>query len=143
MKLSELAQKLSCRLEGSPDVEISGVAAHPLLRVPARVERAGAEHRLDPRRHRQLRIEDRATDLEMGIERFAGNEEPHDLTRTLEDGVDAAIAQKALDRDWLIPASGQRFRCFVAAPAAHLHRVIRNLPGHLGGPHLAHGGLDP
>src|SRR5690242_15364563 len=26
MKLSELAQKLSCRLEGRPDVEISGVA---------------------------------------------------------------------------------------------------------------------
>src|SRR5437868_2748578 len=124
-------------------VEISGTPTQPLLRIPARIERAGTKHRLNPRGHRQLSVENRATYLEMRIERFAGNEEPHDLARTLEDRVDAAIAQKALYRDWLIPASGQRFGRFVTAPAAHLHRIVRNLPGHLGGPHLAHGGLDP
>jgi hypothetical protein len=30
----------------------------------------------------------------------------------------------------------------VTAAAADLHRVVCDFPGHFGGPHLAHGGLD-
>jgi hypothetical protein len=63
-----------------------------------------AEDRPQARAHRQRRIEDRAADLEMRIERFARNEEAHDLARAFEDGIDAAIAHEALDRRRLVAA---------------------------------------
>ena len=111
-------------------IEVPGVAAHPLFRIPARVKRAGAEHRFDPRRHRQLRVENRAADLEMRIERFARNEEPHDFARTFEDRVDAAIAQEPLDRDRFVAARRRaiaRFRNRVRrAPASRRPRFSRS-----------------
>ena len=55
--------------------------------------------------HRQLRIENRAADFEMRIERFARNEKTHDLARSFENHVDAAIAQKTLDRDRFLAAA--------------------------------------
>src|ERR1043166_2060231 len=99
-------------------LEVSGTATHPLLRIPASVKRAGAEHRLDPRRHRQLRVENSAANFEVRAERCAGNEEPHDCARAFENGVDAAIAQETLDRDRLVATGRERFGCLVTTPPA-------------------------
>jgi hypothetical protein len=41
-------------------------------------------------------VEDGAADFQVRIERFARDEEAHDLARAFEDGVDAAIAQETL-----------------------------------------------
>ena len=48
---------------------------------------------------RQLRIDQRARDLQVLVDRFARDEQMHDLARALEDPVDAAVAQHALDAD--------------------------------------------
>src|SRR2546423_12188560 len=98
-------------------IHIRGVATHPLLRIPARIERAGAEHRFDPRHHWQLRVENGAADLQMRIERLARNEEPHDLARTFKDQTDPAIAQESLDCDRFISASGERLSRFITTAA--------------------------
>ena len=88
-------------------------------------------------------LKNRAADFQVRIERFARNEEPHDFARAFEDQVDAAIAQETLHRDRFFAAAGERLRGFVTAAAAHLHRVVGDLPGHFGRPHFAHGGFDP
>ena len=79
----------------------------------------------------------------MRIERFARDKQPHDFARAFENHVDAAIPQKTLDRDRFLPPARQRFRRFVTAPSAHLHRFIGIAPGRFCRPHLAHRGFDP
>src|SRR5580765_5784277 len=89
-------------------IEIARASAGPLSRIPARVKLARLENRLGPLRGRQLRIENRAADLEMRIERFARNEEAHNFARAFEDHIDAAIAQESLDRDSFLAATFER-----------------------------------
>jgi len=84
-------------------LEIACAAAKPLFRIPARVKPSGTEDRFQARGPWKLRIKNRAAHLQMWIERFARDEEPHDFARTFKDQVNAAIAQKSLDRDWLFP----------------------------------------
>src|ERR1700722_19437639 len=55
----------------------------PLARVPAGVKFSGTENCLCALRHWQSRIKNRAADFQMRIERFARDEQPHDLARTL------------------------------------------------------------
>ena len=75
----------------------------------------------------------------MRIERFAGDEEPHNFARTFKDRINTAISQKSFHGDWRLTPSGQRLRRLIAATATYLHRVVGNLPGHFRRPHFAHG----
>src|SRR5437867_6372898 len=64
---------------------ISGVTGQPLARIPASIKLSGTENSFGALGHWQLRVEDRAANFQMRIERFAGNEEPHDFARAFED----------------------------------------------------------
>src|SRR5205814_803764 len=58
------------------------------------------------------------------------------------DGVNAAIAHEALDRNGVVAASFEGVGGFVAAATPNLHRVIDDLPGDLRAPEFAHGGFQ-
>jgi hypothetical protein len=77
------------------------------------------------------------------IQRLAGDEQSHDLTRSFKDRVDAAIAEETFDRLGFVATRAQRVRRFVAAPAANLHRVVHDLPRGFSAPQLAQRGLEP
>src|SRR5262249_976400 len=68
---------------------------HPLFWIPPGVKKSGFEGGAQPLGYRQLRIEDRGTDFQMRIERFASDKKSHDFARTLKNGVDAAIAKES------------------------------------------------
>src|ERR1700680_3209268 len=84
-------------------------AREPLARIPAGVKFSGSEKGFRALGHRQLRVENRAANLQMRVERFARDKKPHDLARSFEDKIDAAIAQKTFDRDRLLSPAGAGF----------------------------------
>src|SRR4029077_3499803 len=102
-------------------VDLARTIRQPLARIPAGIKFSGTQNGFRPVRHRQLRVENRPADFQMRVERLACDEETHDFTRTFEDCVDSTIAQKSFHSDWWLPASGQRCRSLISAPAAHLH----------------------
>src|SRR5439155_339165 len=69
---------------------------------------------------RHLRVDEIAGHREVPVERFARDEEPHDLRGALEDQVDPEVAHHPLDRDRRLPARAQRIRRLVAALAAQV-----------------------
>ena len=84
---------------GMKIVDLARAAGYPLARVPTSVKFSGSEDGLRALRHRQLCIENRAADLQMRVERFTGDEKPHDFTRAFENCVHATIAQESFHRD--------------------------------------------
>jgi hypothetical protein len=87
----------------------------------------------DPRLILRLEVglDDVAGDLEVLVDRLAGDEQLHDLARALEDAVDAHVAEELLGRDRLLAAVAQRLGGLVAAAAADLDQVVEDLPAHL------------
>ena len=88
-------------------VDLASAIRQPLARIPTGIKFPGIQNGFGAIRDRQLRIEDGSADFQMRIERFAGDEQPHDFTRTFEDCVHTAIAQKSFDSDRWLAASGQ------------------------------------
>ena len=79
----------------------------------------------------------------MRVERLARHDQVHHLRRTLEDAVDARVAQRHLDAGRTLAALVQRLRALVAAAAAHLHVVVVHLPQRLGTVVLGRRRLEP
>ena len=78
----------------------------------------------------------------MRVKRLTRHEEPHDFARTLEDGVDATVAEETLHRFRFLAARPQRLRRLVAPTAANLHGVIHDPPRRLRAPEFAQCGLE-
>ncbi|KAF5409248.1 MAG: hypothetical protein Udaeo2_04910 [Candidatus Udaeobacter sp.] len=123
-------------------INLARAVQHPLARIPAGIKFSGTDNRLRALGHRQLCVENRAADFQVRIERFARNEQPHDFARAFENSIDAAISKKSLYCNRRLASSRKRLRSFVAATAAHLHRLVGNSPGRFGCPHFAHGSFD-
>ena len=70
------------------------------------------------------------------IDRFTGDEQAHDLRRSLEDQVDPEVPHGPLDRDRRLPPGAERIGRLVAAAAANLQRVVDNPPAVLRVVHL-------
>src|SRR5450432_1922043 len=68
----------------------------PLPRIPHRVEAHTANQRRESLSRRRLRIDQVAGDDQMRVERFARDEEAHDLARSLEDPVDPEVSRHSL-----------------------------------------------
>src|SRR5438874_10385422 len=115
-------------------IDLPSAVWHPLAGIPAGVKFSGTEDGFRALGRWQLRVENRATDFQVRIERFTGDEEPHDFARTLEDRAHATITQKSFHRDRLFAASGQRLRRLIAATDTYEHRLIRISPRHFCGP---------
>src|SRR5262249_60898932 len=79
----------------------------------------------------------------MFIHRFARHKQMHDFARPLEDSIDPAIAQHALDADGRFAAPLERACGFVTATAANLQRAVDDLPLARGVPLLRGGGFEP
>lgn len=84
-----------------------------------------------------------ASDLEMGVDRLAGDEQPHDLGRALEDQVDPPVAEGSLDRVGPLATVAERIGGFVAAPALDLYGVVGDSPAGFRVPHLGDRRLEP
>jgi hypothetical protein len=107
-------------------------ASEDTLKDTIRVQRRGAPHG-----DGQPPVENGGADFQMRIERFPRDEQSHDFARTLENGIDAAIANDAFHRIRRLAALAQRSRRLVTTSTANLHRVIGDPPGPLGCQHLA------
>src|SRR6185436_19376005 len=93
------------------EVRITSRGAEPMQperRVPARVEREDLRQRGELLLDAVLRVDHRTGYLQVLVDRLASHEEMHDLARALEDQVDAAIAENALDRDRRLAATRER-----------------------------------
>src|ERR1700736_2850923 len=99
-------------------VDLARAVWKPLPRIPTGVKFPGGENRSRALGHWQLSVEDCAANFQMRIERFTGNEKPHDLARSFEDCVHSAIAQESFHRDRRLAAAGGRGRCFGTARGA-------------------------
>src|SRR5205823_3764848 len=110
----------------------------PLPGIPPSVEQASLDRRPQSLAHCQLGIQHRAADFEVRIKRFTRNEKSHNLARSLENGIDARIPQKALERHTLFTARLERGGGLVTAATTNLNSIIDDFPGLLGPPHLAH-----
>ena len=71
-------------------------------------------------------------DLQVPVDRLAGDEQVHDLARALEDQVDTEVAHDALDGHRLLAPGSQGVGGLVAAAAADLQRVVDDPPPRLG-----------
>ena len=112
--------------------------------IPGAIEQRRAPERRELlRRRRRLGVDQRAGDLEVRVHRLAGDEQPHDLARPLEDQVDAEVAHHALHRVGPLPAAAQAVGGLVAAAALDLQGVVHDAPADFRVPHLGHGGLEP
>src|SRR5213595_2180627 len=86
-------------------VDLARAVWHPLPRIPTGIKFSRTENGPSALGHRQLCIENRAADFQVRIERFAGDEQPHDFARTFENRIDAAISQKSFHCDWRLASS--------------------------------------
>src|SRR5437764_7059152 len=111
-------------------IDLPSAVWHPLAGIPAGVKFSGTENGFRALGRWQLRVENRATDFQVRIERFTGDEEPHDFAGSFENLVDATITQESFHRDRLFAASGQILRGFIAPTAAYSHRLNRKSPRH-------------
>jgi hypothetical protein len=87
-------------------------------------------------------LEEIARDPQMLIDRFARDQQVHDLGRTLEDPVDPHVAQGLLGRHRLFAARLERRRGLVTPAAANLDQLVEHLPPHLRAVQLGEGRLD-
>ena len=104
-------------------------------------ERAGTTWRRSPpaltrdaspcRRRPARRARMSPADLQVLVDRLAGDQQVHDLRRALEDPVDAHVAQQLLGGHRLLAARRQRLRGLVAAAAADLDHRVDGLPAQL------------
>ena len=109
---------------------------------PLGVEGAGADGAARLLLQVALPLEQVAGDLEVLVDRLAGDQQVHDLGRALEDPVDAHVAQELLGGDGLLAAGLERLGRLVAAAAANLDQLVDHLPPQLGGVELGDRGLD-
>src|SRR5436305_15046743 len=82
-------------------IDVPSAVWYPLAGIPAGVKFSGTENGFRALGCWQLRVENRATDLQVRIERFTRNKEQHDFARSFEDRVHATITQKSFHRDRL------------------------------------------
>ena len=120
-----------------PVAGVAGTQRQPLHRIPLRIEAGGTHGGLDADFPWQRGVHGFSAELEMRLQRFAGDEETHDLAAAFEDRVDARVAEQALHRFGRFTTRLERLRGFKAATAADLHRVIHDSPGLLAAPQLA------
>src|SRR5438132_1176531 len=72
-------------------------AIDPARWIPRQVERRRLRHRRELLLQRRLGIDDVERKLQVVIDRFARDEQSHDLRRSLEDQIDPEIAHGPLD----------------------------------------------
>ena len=113
------------------------------LRQPLCVESARADGRLRLLAEVGFRVREVARRTEMGVDRLAGDQQPHDLAGAFEDAVDPQVADHLLHRHCPLAARGQRLGGFVATPAADLQQLVADHAGHLARPQLGQRRLDP
>ncbi|MYK69080.1 MAG: hypothetical protein F4020_05910 [Gammaproteobacteria bacterium] len=129
----------------APEFRESGPAApaHPARGIPPGIVQPGAHQRGHPLAQRRPRIHQGPGQFQVLVHRLARDEQAHDLARTLEDAIDAHVAEQALhgSRHLLAPGT-QGIGGLVPAAAPHLDRVVSQGPGGFAVPELGHGGLD-
>src|SRR5437588_2990694 len=88
-------------------VDLARAVRHPLARIPTGVKFSGAEDGFRAIGHRQLRVENCATDFQMWIECFTCDEQPHDFAGAFKDCVHTTIPKESFNADWRLAAAGQ------------------------------------
>src|SRR5205814_4834325 len=116
--------------------------AKPARRIPPAVEQRGAPEAADALAHGLPRHHHVARHLQVLVHRLAGDEQMHDLARSLEDQVDAEVAHDPLDGYGLLAAGTERVGGLVAAAPPDLHGIVDDAPATLGVVELRDRGLE-
>src|SRR6476620_4739180 len=88
-------------------VTIQSAEVQPTRGIPRKIKRRRLGARGEFFLERRCRIDDVESELEVVIDRFARDEQSHDLRRSLEDQVDPEIPHRALDRNRRLTATRQ------------------------------------
>ena len=116
--------------------------AEPESRVPAGIKQTCLQERPQFRAPAGLRIHQIARQLQVEIDRLAGEEEAHDFARALENEVDAEVTHHPLHRDRLLATRGERGGRLVTSSAADLHCLVYDPPAGLRVVHFRHRGFQ-